>query len=200
MSGIDDIIHAWNDADPSAIHPTRGVSEDAYRESGEAQAELLATVLPEGCKVIDFGCGDGRVAIPLRQLGYDVTGADGSPRMLARIAERDPGMPVIETDGTDLAQQLGKKKTDAVVSLAVLIHHDYEACEQIVAGLRAAVKANGLLILDWPVSDEPAEAGGWIGVTTWDRDRQDAVCKRLGLKRVDTDLPWPVFRAVKAGS
>lgn len=195
----DDVIAAWNEADPAAIHPTRSVSEEAYRASGEAQAEMLATVLPKGCRVVDFGCGDGRVAVPLRELGYDVTGADGSEAMLARLAERDPDLPTVTSIGTDLAQKLGKK-TDAVVSLAVLIHHDYESCGQIITGLRAAVKVNGLLVLDWPQSEEPSEAGSWIGVTTWSSAKQDAVCKRVGLKRLDSNLPWGVFRAVKASS
>lgn len=197
MSGIDGIINAWNEADPTAIHPTRGISEDAYRASGEAQAGLLAAVLPKGCRVVDFGCGDGRVAIPLKALGYEVTGADGSAAMLARLNKAEPDMPTVQTNGTDLADKLGKK-ADAVISLAVLIHHDYESCERIIEGLRAAVRANGLLVLDWPTSDQPSDDGGWIGVTTWDRERQDALCKRIGLKRLDHDLPWPVFRAVKA--
>lgn len=195
---IDTVIGAWNTADPAAIHPARGISEDAYRESGQVQAELLASVLPAGCKVVDFGCGDGRVALPLRDLGYDVTGADGSQAMLNRLTAADPDMPTALTDGTDLAARLGKK-ADAVVSLAVLIHHSYESAERIITGLRAAVRVNGLLILDWPTSDDPHEGGGWISVTTWSRARQDQICQRLGLKRVDSDLPWPVFRAVKAG-
>ncbi|WP_030319612.1 class I SAM-dependent methyltransferase [Streptomyces flavochromogenes] len=198
MSSINDVIEAWDEADPAAIHPTRVVSEEAYQISGEVQAELLAKVLPAGCRVIDFGCGDGRVAIPLRQAGYDVTGADGSQAMLDRLAERDPGMPWVLSDGLDLAAVISKK-TDAVVSLAVLIHHSYEAGEAIVEGLRAAVRVNGLLVLDWPVSEEPAEGSSWISVTTWSREQQDAICKRVGLKRLDSELPWGVFRAVKAG-
>lgn len=198
MSSMNDVIQAWDEADPAAIHPTRDVSEDAYRASGEAQADLLAAVLPAGCRVVDFGCGDGRVAIPLRQAGYDVTGADGSQAMLDRLAERDPDMPWALSDGTDLAAVISKK-ADAVVSLAVLIHHSYEAGEAIIEGLRAAVRVNGLLILDWPVSDQPVEGGSWISVTTWSREQQDAICTRVGLKRLDSDLPWPVFRAVKAG-
>jgi SAM-dependent methyltransferase len=194
---IDTVIEAWNTADPVAIHPARGISEDAYRESGEVQAELLATVLPAGCRVVDFGCGDGRVALPLAALGYEVTGADGSPAMLDRLTEAAPDMPTVLTDGTDLADQLARK-TDAVISLAVLIHHSYESAERIIEGLRAAVRVNGLFILDWPVSDEPVEGSTWISVTTWTREQQDEVCKRIGLKRVDSDLPWPVFRAVKA--
>ncbi|APE21399.1 MULTISPECIES: class I SAM-dependent methyltransferase [Streptomyces] len=199
MSSINDVIVAWNEADPAAIHPTREVSEEAYQISGEVQAELLATVLPEGCRVIDFGCGDGRVAIPLRQAGYDVTGADGSQTMLDRLAQRDPDMPRVLSDGLDLAAVIGKK-ADAVISLAVVIHHGYEAGEAIIEGLRSAVRINGLLVLDWPASDEPAEGSSWISVTTWSREQQDAICKRIGLKRLDSDLPWPVFRAVKAGS
>jgi SAM-dependent methyltransferase len=195
---IDTVIEAWNAADPVAIHPARGISEDAYRESGEVQAELLATVLPAGCRVVDFGCGDGRVALPLAALGYEVTGADGSQAMLDRLTASSPDLPTVLTDGTDLPAKLGKK-ADAVVSLAVLIHHGYEAAERIIAGLRSSVRVNGLLILDWPVSEAPREGGGWISVTTWSREQQDAVCARLGLKRVDSDLPWPVFRAVKAG-
>jgi SAM-dependent methyltransferase len=196
---IDSVIHAWNQADPAAIHPTREISEDAYRASGRAQADLLSTVLPAGCKVVDFGCGDGRVAIPLSELGYQVTGADGSQAMLDRLTAAASDIPTVLTDGTDLADALGRK-TDAVISLAVLIHHSYEAAERIIEGLRAAVRVNGLLILDWPVSDNPVEGEGWISVTTWSRERQDDLCQRIGLKRLDEPgLPWPVFRAVKAG-
>lgn len=197
MTTIDSVIEAWNTADPAAIHPTRELSEDAYRASGEAQAQILAEILPEGCRVVDFGCGDGRVAIPLQQLGYDVTGADGSQAMLDRLADQAPDMPSVLTNGTNLAAAIGKK-ADSVVSLAVLIHHGYEAGERIIEGLRAAVRVNGLLVLDWPIADQPSEGEGWISVTTWSRDQQDAICRRVGLKRLDSDLPWGVFRAVKA--
>ncbi|MER7507068.1 class I SAM-dependent methyltransferase [Streptomyces lavendulae] len=196
---IGTVIEAWNEADPAAIHPTRGISEDAYRISGENQAALLSTILPEGCKVVDFGCGDGRVAIPLAALGYEVTGADGSQAMLDRLTEAAPDMPTVLTDGTDLADQLGRK-TDAVISLAVLIHHSYESGAQIIEGLRAAVRVNGLLVLDWPASDEPVEGSSWISVTTWSVAQQDELCQRIGLKRLDqAGSPWPIFRAVKAG-
>jgi 2-polyprenyl-3-methyl-5-hydroxy-6-metoxy-1,4-benzoquinol methylase len=193
----DDVIRAWDVAHPDAIHPARSISEDAYWNSGRAQAELLATVLPAGIRVVDFGCGDGRVAIPLRRLGYDVTGADASNSMLARLTERDPEMPTVNSRGTDLYQALGKK-TDALVSLAVLIHYGYADAMELLAGLRDAVRANGLLVLDWPTADEPTEAGSWIGVTTWSPQAQADACARLGLKPLDSELPWGVYRAVKA--
>jgi 2-polyprenyl-3-methyl-5-hydroxy-6-metoxy-1,4-benzoquinol methylase len=196
----DDVITAWDKADPTAIHPLRGVSEEAYWSSGQNQAAILSTVLPAGCKVIDYGCGDGRVAIPLRGLGYDVTAADSSQAMLDRLTERDPDMPTLLSRGTDLAEQYGKK-ADAVVSLAVLIHHSYADCLDLIAQMRATVNGrNGLLVLDWPVSEQPTEAAHWIGVTTWSLEAQAEACQRIGLKPVpDTRLPWGVYKAAKAG-
>jgi 2-polyprenyl-3-methyl-5-hydroxy-6-metoxy-1,4-benzoquinol methylase len=191
-----DIIEAWDQADPSAIHPTRAIDEDAYWDSGKNQAALLGTVLPGGCKVVDFGCGDGRVAIPLRALGYDVTAVDASPTMLDRLHQHDPDMPTVVSDGTDLYGQLGKK-TDAVIALAVLIHHSYADCLTLLAGLREAVKLGGILILDWPISDQPIEGQGWLEVTTWRQQAHDDACARIGLKPVDARLPWGVYKAVK---
>jgi 2-polyprenyl-3-methyl-5-hydroxy-6-metoxy-1,4-benzoquinol methylase len=193
-----DIIEAWDQADPSAIHPTRAIDEDAYWYSGKNQAALLGTVLPSGGKVVDFGCGDGRVAIPLRELGYEVTAVDASPTMLDRLHQHDPGMPTVVSAGADLYGQLGKK-TDAVIALAVLIHHSYADCLDLLAGLREAVKLGGILILDWPISDEPVEGQGWLEVTTWSQQAHDDACTRIGLKPVDAQLPWGVYKAVKAG-
>lgn len=198
MTGMGEIIAAWDQPGrTAAIHPTRGISETAYEESGRVQADMLAGELPAGCRIVDFGCGDGRVTIPLAALGYHVTGADASPRMLAAHTERAPDIPTVQSDGADLHDQLGRK-ADAVVALAVLIHHTYTDGEQIITGLRAAVRANGLLILDWPTSDTPSEGGAWNRVTTWSREQQDTVCARIGLKRLDSALPWGVFKAVKA--
>jgi ABC-type branched-subunit amino acid transport system substrate-binding protein len=110
----------------------------------------------------------------------------------------DPDMPTLLSRGTDLAEQLGKK-VDAVVSLAVLIHYSYADGLDLIAALRAAVKGNGgILVLDWPTSDQPSEAHDWIGVTTWSPQAQADACTRIGLKPVDSDLPWGVYKAAKA--
>lgn len=193
--GIRDIVRAWDEADPVWIHPSRGVSEDAYWKSGRQQADQLAQVLPDGCRVVDFGCGDGRVTIPLHNLGYQVTGADASANMLGRLAERAPDIPTVQSTGPDLHERLGRK-VDAVVSLAVLIHHSRADQLDIIAGLRKAVRKGGLLILDWPTSDKPEERGNWIEVTTWQRFAQDQAVEKLGLERQAGHFPCAVFRAV----
>lgn len=194
---VDAVIAAWDQADPAAIHPTRRVSEDAYRASGEAQASMLAAVLPEGAKVMDFGCGDGRVAIPLAELGYEVTAVDSSRRMLDRLTERAPGITAVHASADGIAAHLGRRRMDAVYCLAVLIHHSYADCLDIIGKLRAATKLGGLLVLDWPTSDQPGEADSWIGVTTWSKEQQADACARIGLEPVDSSLPWGAYRAIK---
>lgn len=187
------VIAAWDQAGPKHIHPSRGVSEEAYWASGEHTAATLAEALKQGSRVVDFGCGDGRVSIPLVRLGFDVTAADASPTMLAALAENNPDLPQVQTDGTDLYAKLGHK-VDAVVCLAVLIHHERASALTILDGLCQAVKKNGLLILDWPTSEHPEEAQIWIDVTTWHPDQQKAEADVRGLKRLDGDWPWAVYR------
>jgi 2-polyprenyl-3-methyl-5-hydroxy-6-metoxy-1,4-benzoquinol methylase len=207
----DDVIQAWDRADPSAIHPLRRVSEDAYWDSGRAQASMLATVIPDGAKVMDFGCGDGRVAIPMAALGFELTAVDASRNMLDRLTDVTSdianahddltlGITTVQADADGLAAHLGRRKMDAVYALAVLIHHSYTDCLHIIGRLRAATKLGGILVLDWPVSDQPAEADSWIGVTTWSEQQQTEACAAIGLEPVGSDLPWGVYRAVKAAS
>ncbi|MFF8299567.1 class I SAM-dependent methyltransferase [Streptomyces globisporus] len=196
----DDVIQAWDQADPTAIHPLRNVSEDAYWECGKAQAAMLASVIPDGAKVLDFGCGDGRVAIPMANLGYEVTAIDASQNMLDRLGERAPDITTVQADPGGIAAHLGRRRMDAVYTLAVLIHHSYQDCLHIITKLRAATKLGGILVLDWPVSDQPSEADSWIGVTTWSPQQQAEACAAIGLEPVDSDLPWGVYRAVKAAS
>ncbi|GAA4824384.1 class I SAM-dependent methyltransferase [Streptomyces ziwulingensis] len=192
-----DVITAWDQADPEAIHPLRRVSEDAYWESGRAQADMVATVIPDGAKVMDFGCGDGRVAIPMGALGYEVTAVDSSQRMLDRLTERAPDVTIAHTTADGIVGHLGRRRMDAVYALAVLIHHSYADCLHIIGRLRAATKLGGVLVLDWPVSETPGEADSWIGVTTWSPQQQADACARIGLEPVDSGLPWGVYRAVK---
>lgn len=192
------VIAAWDRADPTAIHPLRQVSEDAYWGSGKVQADMLAAVIPDGAKVMDFGCGDGRVAIPMAALGYEVTAVDASQRMLDRLNQRAPDLTTVQADADGIAGHLGRRRMDAVYSLAVLIHHGYADCLDIIGKLRAATKLGGILVLDWPVSETPSEADSWIGVTTWSAQQQADACAQIGLEPVDSDLPWSVYRAVKA--
>jgi SAM-dependent methyltransferase len=73
----------------------------AARGSGvHGEADLIAALVPAPARVLDAGCGTGRVAIRLHELGYDVVGVDVDASMLA-MARRDA--PDLEWHEGDLS-------------------------------------------------------------------------------------------------
>src|ERR1700722_8638037 len=43
---------------------------------------------PTPRKLLELGCGTGRITLPLAQLGFDVVGLDNQPEMLQKAEER----------------------------------------------------------------------------------------------------------------
>jgi 2-polyprenyl-3-methyl-5-hydroxy-6-metoxy-1,4-benzoquinol methylase len=193
MTDFEDVVTAWQQPEAvGRIHPLRQVSEDAYWASGEAQADEVVSLVPEGARVIDFGAGDGRLSIPMHRAGLKVLAVDSSQEMVQRITDREPEIATCVSDGDGLAAHMSSGdfedwRADAVVCRAVLIHHSYKDVTRLVAHFAQVVKPGGLLIADWPVSEAPSERSDWIGVTTWDQAVRDEVALRLGWEPQDVD-------------
>ena len=51
---------------------------------------FLPSLPPPPCRVVDVGCGEGRLPRDLKRLGYEVIGVDGSPTLIAAAREADP--------------------------------------------------------------------------------------------------------------
>lgn len=184
-----DVVSAWREADPKHIHPTREhVSEQAYWDSGRQQAGLVLDLLPDLGTVLDFGCGDGRIAIPLAKLGFVVYAVDAAPEMLTRLEARTDEVTTILSDGTtDLGKLIGHK-VDAVNARAVFIHHSHTDVIRIVKNLASLIKPGGFLIADWPIGDHH-ERRDWIDVTVWDKDHRNKVATSVGLELVSEGVP-----------
>ena len=53
-------------------------------EEARNVASLLKTIgVVESSKILDLGCGNGRIAVNLAKLGYDVIGIDISPLLVS---------------------------------------------------------------------------------------------------------------------
>jgi SAM-dependent methyltransferase len=55
------------------------------------EARLVDTMLGRGSRVLDAGCGPGRVGAFLHAVGHDVVGADVDPHLIAAAEEDHPG-------------------------------------------------------------------------------------------------------------
>lgn len=194
MTDFEDVIGAWQGPEAfDRIHPLRRVSEEAYWASGEAQAAEVVSLVPEGAFVVDFGCGDGRLSIPLHRAGLHVLAVDSSEEMLYRLREREPQIATHLSDGEAFEVPKGWE-ADALVCRAVLIHHAYKDVGRLVKRFAEVVKPGGLLIADWPVSEKPSERDSWIGVTTWDRSIRDHTAAQAGWEPVEVESDPSIWR------
>ncbi|GAA5157500.1 MULTISPECIES: class I SAM-dependent methyltransferase [Amycolatopsis] len=63
-----------------------GCSVDLYRLlPPDGEAEIVHGAVPPGAAVLDLGCGTGRIAHRLQELGHPVVAVDDSPEMLAHV-------------------------------------------------------------------------------------------------------------------
>ncbi len=115
-----------------------------YTAKGKDKASLwlhaFANRLPKGARVLELGCGGGRDAQALLNLGFDIVATDGCHAMARQAAER-LGRPVAVMRYDDLRDV---ERYDAVWANASLLHIPRAALEAILARVFAALKPGGL--------------------------------------------------------
>ncbi|GAA2539041.1 MULTISPECIES: class I SAM-dependent methyltransferase [Streptomyces] len=86
--------------------------------SGTAEAvEFVAGLCPPTGSVLEFGVGNGRLAVPLSARGLEVFGIDSSSRMLGDLAERDPDGKVKAVEGDFLTASTGRRHEVVLMAL-----------------------------------------------------------------------------------
>ena len=139
---------------------TRLHSEDYFRvfplpdaEETARQVEGLIRFLglPAGARVLDLACGWGRIAVPLAERGYRVTGLDLSDAFLARAREAAQGAGVdIDFQRADMREIPFAGEFDAVIMMlsafGVLESDDED--EKVLAAVARALRPGGRFLLD----------------------------------------------------
>lgn len=121
---------------------------------------LLDAYVPRGARVLDYGCGYGRLTAELAGLGYrDVRGVDVSAALIARGRREHPELDLMRWAGFPLPFEEGS--FDAALLFAVLtcVPRD-EDQSAIVGELGRLVRPGGVLYLsDVPVQDDALNQG-----------------------------------------
>lgn len=106
-------------------------------------------------RILEIGVGTGRVAVPLAEAGYDVTGVDISERMLAVLAAKGSAVRAQVADATDLPFE--DDTFDG--GLAVHVFHLIPDWPVAVAELVRVVRPGGRILSPWlVVEDDPLHA------------------------------------------
>ena len=181
----------WSDATGGGAGPDYAARFDALAAAGEdvhGEAALCAALVPVGSRVLDAGCGTGRVAIRLAELGYDVTGTDVDPSMLAVARERAPDLRWVEADLSSLDLLAGGDPAYDLVVLAgnvvPLVAPGTEAVS--VAHAAAHLRPGGLLVVGFGL-DRAHLPSGAARVSL---SEYDEWCAAAGLVLVRRLAPW----------
>ena len=108
-------------------------------------------------RVLELGCGTGRLTLPLAQAGHEVTGIDLSPAMLARARAKLAAPPSSVRDRVTLLEgdvsriELSETPSfDLVVAPFRVLQHFVAIADQldVLAGARRRLRPGGRLVLD----------------------------------------------------
>lgn len=124
------------------------------------EAAYVAALVPAGSRVLDAGCGTGRVGIELARRGYDVVGVDSDASMLA-VARRTA--PELSWRLEDLAALAQAPSYDLVVAAGnVMIFLAPGTGPEVVRRLAGALRPGGLLVSGWGTAELAVqEYDGW---------------------------------------
>ncbi len=114
------------------------------------EVALLENILEKDEKILETGCGAGRLFLELLKDGYDVAGFDFTAKHVEHIKKQNPEAPVFQGDWHRLA--VANESQDAVYSLGRNILHDYSITDQAQAFREAArvLKSGGRFVFDIP--------------------------------------------------
>ena len=119
-------------------------------------------------KLLDVGSGYGRLAKPLAQAGFDVTGIDASPALLKR-AKKDKGkaknLRYTKGDIIDFRNTVEKDSFDAVYYGWHSFLEAYGLGNALTSlhSAREALRPGGTIAFDQPARTNPGLEDGWYG-------------------------------------
>ena len=152
------------------------------------EARFCTALVPVGARVLDAGCGTGRVMIRLAELGYDCVGVDLDPSMLAVARKHAPELPWFQVDLTEfeparLGIAAGFDLVIAAGNIFPLLAPGTEAT--VVERLSAALRPGGLMIAGFGLDEAHLPVPPSITLSEY-----DDCCTAAGLTLVDRFATW----------
>ncbi|MGW1651676.1 class I SAM-dependent methyltransferase [Streptomyces atratus] len=136
------VREGYSGTGPGAITPD-GCAVELYRRlSVGDEPEVITAAVPAGARILELGCGAGRVTHPLIERGFDVTAVDESAQMLEHIrGARTVQSPIESLD-------LGDETFDVVMLASFLVHtSEHRVRDGMLRACRNHVKDGGAVLI-----------------------------------------------------
>jgi ubiquinone/menaquinone biosynthesis C-methylase UbiE len=134
------------------------------RHVDPAILEFALDTVRGGRRVLDLGCGDGRVTGELSRAGVEVVGVDPSAVALERARSAHPGLEFV-APGADGSLPLGDSEFDVVVCLHVLEH--VADTQTLLSEARRVLVPGGRMVISVPWHGTLKNV--WIALRSFDR-------------------------------
>jgi SAM-dependent methyltransferase len=146
------------------------------------EARLVDAMLPRRSRVLDAGCGQGRIGSHLASVGHDVVGVDVDPELIAAAREEHPDACWLVGDlaELDLPARGVPEPFDAIVCAGnVMTFLAPSTRREVLRRMRAHIRDDGRAAIgfgagrDYPFDEflDDAAVSGWASdllLSTWD--------------------------------
>src|SRR5215831_20362387 len=123
----------------------------AEHTQGEADRLVRLLAAPAGAEILDVPCGAGRLALPLAERGYRLTGVDWSSEFLGHARSRD-ALNRVTWEQRDMRQLPWTERFDGVFCMGNSFGYlDDEGNAAFLRSVRHALKPGGRFVLETPM-------------------------------------------------
>jgi len=130
-----------------------GSTEESFEEAGRRDAERILRLASPGARVLNIGCGIGRVEKYLASGVGELHAVDISGGMIARARARLAGLPNVflrKVAPAEFLRAFPDSHFDLVFSLLVLQHIEKEDAFLYLEDARRVLRPNGTLFVQFP--------------------------------------------------
>lgn len=156
------------------------------------EADFVCRYRPDAgpFRVLDAGCGTGRVAIELARRGVDVTGVDLESAMLSTARERAPELVWIEADlaALDMRDDAGEPRRFDLVVMAGNVMLFTEERTATVEGCARHLAPGGRLVAGFLLGGLTTPSGHVL--PAYDLAAYDRACADTGLDLAERFATW----------
>lgn len=164
---------------PDRVRRSKNVFYETHVADIEARSEQTADTEKElqildslfqkvgAKKVLDVGAGYGRLALPLAERGYEVTGLEGNRSLLeqARRADTKQQVHFMSGDVIDYRESVKHGEHDAVMYGWHTFLEAYGLGNALtsLSSARLTLKPGGIVVFDQPTRENKGMTDGWYG-------------------------------------
>jgi 2-polyprenyl-3-methyl-5-hydroxy-6-metoxy-1,4-benzoquinol methylase len=157
----------WSDAERTA-YATRFVRLARRGQDIDGEARFVDALADRGSRILDAGCGTGRVAAALAARGHDPLGVDADASLVEAGREQYPGLSLEPRDLLDLSEDDGPFEV-VVAAGNVLVYVEPGTEAAVLRALASVLSPGGAAVIgfatdrDYTVADldRDADAVGW---------------------------------------